>query len=278
MKGFTSFLSVLLTLALPVAASCADAPQETAKKASAEAIKTDSVKSGRSRKTAASKAAANELTTSGAVGETMTGGGYTYARLTKDGLTNWVAFPTRETRVGETLSLGGCVPMSDFQSKSLNRTFDWILFCAGAGTQANVAKTQAKVDKPQSVPLSAKKSPGSDGAAAATDRKIKVDKASGSNAYTVAQLYAKSSVLNGKRIVVRGQVAKVSPRIMRRNWIHLQDGSGTAKQKNNDLVVTSTALPKVGEVLTFSGTLAKDKDFGSGYKYSVLIEKGSVQP
>jgi hypothetical protein len=62
---------------------------------------------------------------------------------------------------------------------------------------------------------------------------------------------------------------------MKKNWIHLQDGTGDAG--NNDLVVTSDDLPKVGDVVTASGTLYNDKDFGGGYKYKVIIEKAGIK-
>jgi len=233
-------MTALVTLILPMAASSANLPKT---------------------------AEASEQSPSGKVVETMNSGGYTYAKLGKNGKTTWVAFETKQVRVGDALSFENCSAMKDSQSKSLNRKFDLIYFCQQSSTGAAAAKPAM---------MAAKKSSGSDGAAAAPQPKIKVDKATGPNAYTIEQLFAKSAALNGKQVVVKGQVVKVSPRIMSRNWIHLQDGSGNAKKKN-DLVVTSTELPRVGEVVTASGILAKDKDFGGGYKYSVIIEKGGFK-
>ena len=77
-------------------------------------------------------------------------------------------------------------------------------------------------------------------------------------------------------MVVKGKVVKVSQRIMKRNWIHLQDGTGSADKKNHDLVVTMTALPVDGQTITVTGTLLKDKDFGMGYKYDVLIDSAEI--
>jgi Rieske Fe-S protein len=271
MKRYSTIMSVLLTLALPVAGSCADAPTAPEKADSAAKIEAVSKSMSKSKHSgmmggavpAAGTAAANP---SGKVVETMNGGGYTYASLEKDGKKTWVAYSTLETRVGDTLSFTGCMEMPNFQSKALSRTFESILFCGQPEVKANPA---AKKD-------SAKKSPGSGGAIAAAG-KIQVEKASGANAYTVAEIFAKRGPLNGKHVVVKGQVVKVGSGIMDRNWIHLQDGSGTEKQKNHDLVVTSKELPEIGDVVTVSGTLAKDKDFGSGYKYNVILEKGSLK-
>ena len=35
---------------------------------------------------------------------------------------------------------------------------------------------------------------------------------------------------------------------------------------------------KVGDVVTVTGVVRLDKDFGAGYVYKVLIEDGSIQP
>jgi hypothetical protein len=64
---------------------------------------------------------------------------------------------------------------------------------------------------------------------------------------------------------------------MGKNWLHIQDGSGNAKDGNNDLVVTTQDIPKVGDIVTANGTLYKDKDFGSGYKYDVIIEEATIK-
>ena len=105
--------------------------------------------------------------------------------------------------------------------------------------------------------------------------KITVDKASGPNAYRIATLYANQK-LDGKKVTVRGKVVKVSSGSMERNWIHLQDGSGTPQKKNHNLVITSKDLPDVGDIVTITGTLIRNKDFGSGYKYDIIVEKAKV--
>jgi hypothetical protein len=107
---------------------------------------------------------------------------------------------------------------------------------------------------------------------------IKVEKAKGKDAYTVNELYEKSAALDKKTVTVRGKVVKVSKMIMGKNWVHLRDGSGDAAKGTNNVVVTSQVEPKVGDVVTARGTLHKDKDFGSGYKYAVILEEGTFQP
>jgi hypothetical protein len=79
-------------------------------------------------------------------------------------------------------------------------------------------------------------------------------------------------------VQVRGKVVKFSPQIMGKNWIHLRDGSGSASDNSNDILVTSSAQTNVGDVVTVTGTVRVDKDFGAGYVYKVLIEEATLQP
>lgn len=249
MKHYASSLVFSLIVSLPVAGSCAIAAQAT------DLMKSE-VKSGM----------AKDVTSgiTGKVVETMTGGGYTYVHLEKDEVKAWAAFPPMTFAVGQEISSVDCMPMMDFQSKALNRSFDKIMFCNS-------------VLKPAEAELMKKKSTGSNVAVPESTEKIVVEKIQGENVFTIDQCYAQISALNSKPVTVRGKVMKVSPRIMGRNWIHLQDGTGNASKKTNNLVVTSKDLPKVGEMITVSGIIAKDRDFGSGYKYSVIIEGATVK-
>jgi len=64
----------------------------------------------------------------GKVVETMNGGGYTYICLEKDGVKTWAAVPSTKVSVGQDLTLAPGSVMNNFVSKSLNRTFDKIIF------------------------------------------------------------------------------------------------------------------------------------------------------
>jgi hypothetical protein len=102
--------------------------------------------------------------------------------------------------------------------------------------------------------------------------KVKVEKSTAQNGYTVAEIFAKGASLNKQKVTVRGRVVKVNPNIMGRNWIHIQDGTGDPAKNTYDLVVTSADTAKIGDIITVEGTLATDKDFGFGYKYDVIVE------
>ena len=208
-------------------------------------------------------------TITGRVEQTMDSGGYTYVLLKKkDGKTVWVAAPQMKAAVGEHLTFEGGMEMVNFKSTTLKRTFDKIIFSNGLAGGQKGGKDAKKEDN---------RSPGSQGAAVAvTAEKIKVKKATGPNAYTVAEIFKKKHKLNKKKVTVNGKVVKVSAGIMSRNWVHIQDGTGSHQSANNDLVVTSDTIPTVGDLVTVKGTLTADKDFGAGYKYSVIIEKGNI--
>ncbi|MGA2191925.1 MAG: DNA-binding protein [Nitrospirota bacterium] len=198
---------------------------------------------------------------SGTVREVLSSGGYTYVLLEREGEKVWVAMPEAKMKVGEKVSLGPGVFMSNFKSNTLHRTFDSIIFSTGPA-----ALPGSKDD------ASRKKT------AAVSAEKISVDKAEGDNAYTVADLYRNSSKLDKKEVLVRGKVVKVSTQIMGKNWVHIQDGSGSADRGNNNLVVTiKDSPPSIGDIVIAKGVLTKDKDFGYGYKYDVILDNASVK-
>jgi hypothetical protein len=64
---------------------------------------------------------------------------------------------------------------------------------------------------------------------------------------------------------------------MGRNWIHIQDGTGNQAKKNHNLVCTSKEMAEVDDIVTISGILAKDKDFGGGYKYTAIVEESTIK-
>jgi hypothetical protein len=151
----------------------------------------------------------------------------------------------------------------------MNRYGKWVALCFSIGTLAAGHSASA---------FGEVVSGGSGGAKAqAATEQIKVEKAKGAGAYTVSEAHEKAGNLDKKTVVVRGKVVKVSKGIMGKNWVHLRDGSGDSGKGTNNLVVTTQDDPKVGDVVTAKGTLYKDKDFGAGYKYKVIVEEATVK-
>lgn len=68
---------------------------------------------------------------SGKVVETADAGGYTYLLLEKDSQKTWVAVPTMQASVGQEVAVHAGAVMNNFSSKTLNRTFEKIVFSSG---------------------------------------------------------------------------------------------------------------------------------------------------
>jgi hypothetical protein len=185
---------------------------------------------------------------------------YTYLRLkTKDGET-WAAVSKAPVAKGAKVTIENVTVMKNFESKTLKKTFPTILFGNLGGTGKVMTGAPA-------------------GSAAATDSApVNVPKASGANARTVAEVMTKTAELRDKSVKVRGKVVKYNSGIMGKNWIHLRDGSGAASNNTDDVLVTTIAPAKVGDIVTVTGVVRTDKDFGSGYSYKVLIEDATLQP
>jgi hypothetical protein len=67
----------------------------------------------------------------GKVVETMDSGGYTYMLLETGGRKTWFAVPEMKVKVGQTISLANGVPMVNYESKTLKRRFDLVIFSPG---------------------------------------------------------------------------------------------------------------------------------------------------
>ena len=79
----------------------------------------------------AANAAPAGLSLSGKVVETMNSGGYTYVSLEQNGKKTWVAIPAATVKVGQEMTLQPGMEMKNFTSKTLNRTFDSVIFSGG---------------------------------------------------------------------------------------------------------------------------------------------------
>ncbi len=67
----------------------------------------------------------------GKVVSTMDAAGYTYVEVEENGQKLWVAVMQTKVKVGDTVEFPDSPPMVNFQSKSLKRTFDKIIFAPG---------------------------------------------------------------------------------------------------------------------------------------------------
>lgn len=243
---------LLLTVA------CADKSPDAANDGAAAAVKAAAA--------AAAPAIAPGGTITGALREQIPVGPYVYVRLETANGELWAAVNQEPLTIGSTVTVHNVMLMEQFQSPSLNRTFERIYFGSlqpmGTGPGGGAE------------PPAAMASPGTP---AATDAKVgAIARAAGPNARTIGELWAAKRTAAGTAVTVRGVVVKYNAGVMGKNWIHLQDGSGTAAAGTNDLAVTSQDAAAIGDTITISGTVRVDRDFGAGYTYPLLVEDAKV--
>jgi hypothetical protein len=211
----------------------------------------------------------------GKVVETMNSGGYTYVQVDDGAKKLWAAAPQFVVAVGDKVVVPDGMPMQDFQSKTLGRTFDVVYFVPGiqvvGGHAGSAAAAPAHGVGDLGMASHGMQGHGS-GVATAVDLS-NIKKADGGQ--TVAELFANKAALTGKDVAVRGRVVKYTSAVMGKNWIHVQDGTGSTGA--NDLTVsTSSATAAVGDTVLVRGKLGADKDLGAGYHYDVIIEDAAV--
>ena len=282
-------------LAVLVLAGCAKQPAASSEKSGQPAAPAASASAPASGAVPAAPEA-SLVTVSGTVLETMDASDYTYMRLKTASGETWAAVTKTKIAKGDAVTVTNAMVMDGFQSKTLNRTFDHILFGvlakpgdaapAGAAPAAGAAAAALPMvsnhpptagttggETPQQ--MAAQHGQAASGPADAPD--VKVPKADGANAKTVAELWAQRAALKGKEVVVKAKVVKVTNSVMGKNWLHVRDGSGAKATKDNDLSVTTDAVVKTGDVVTVTGIVSVDKDFGAGYAYPVIIENAKLK-
>jgi hypothetical protein len=79
----------------------------------------------------AASTAQADTSLAGKVVETMNSGGYTYVSLENNGKKTWVAIPATAVKVGQEVTCQPGMEMKNFTSKTLNRTFESIIFSGG---------------------------------------------------------------------------------------------------------------------------------------------------
>ncbi|MET0008446.1 MAG: hypothetical protein ABW124_15515 [Candidatus Thiodiazotropha sp. 6PLUC9] len=205
-------------------------------------------------------------TGTGTVKNVIDVGSYTYVQLQQENI--WIATTHLAIVAGDEIEFSGGMEMKDFYSKTLDRTFESIIFVQKANrvgdmdmdslhsSVAGKGETEGAMVAPQSASVKAPE-PGD------------IDPLSGG--MTIAGIQENATRLKDTIVELRAKVVKVNPNIMGKNWITLQDGTGT--KPNDKLIATSDEMVSPGELVTASGVVRNNIDIGSGYKYKVLLEQ-----
>jgi len=221
---------------------------------------------------------------------------YTYLLLEDKTGKVWAAIPKTPVKTGDEIAITKIAVMKDFHSKTLDKTFDLILFavpsegCPFKESGGELVSEMPSSMMPGKMPPdmmsqaamphgtipamgdnSAKKSK-------AIPNDIKISKADGEDAYTIEEIYSKKEELSQKTITVRAIVVKFMPQVMGKNWVHIQDGTGSVEKGNNDVAVSTLDTAKVGDEVIIKGTLGIDKELGMNHAFSALIEDASITP
>ena len=206
-------------------------------------------------------------TVNGRVLETMDAGTYTYLHLSTASGETWAAVPRAAVPVGAQVVIAGTMPMDGFESKTLNRTFERIVF----GTLAQPGGSPVGA-----APAGGAMPAGHPPVPAGPVADVKVAKSDAADGRTVAEVWAQKAALKDKQVTIHGTVVKFTANVLGKNWLHLRDGSGSREKADDDVTVTTGDAAAVGDVVTVAGTVRLDRDFGSGYSYAVMVEEAKV--
>lgn len=174
---------------------------------------------------------------------------YTYVLANENNVKTWLAFPKKMIAENESYYYSGGYEMRDFKSKELNRTFKSILFLDGIVSPDDInGKNKEQKQEIKIEPLE--------------------------NGISISELFMNKGKYADKTIRIKGKVTKYNANIMQKNWIHLEDGSENSSKY--DFTATSEMEAQVGEIITIEGKIVLNKDFGSGYKYELIMENGQI--
>jgi hypothetical protein len=190
--------------------------------------------------------------------EVIDGTTYSYLKGINNNKEIWVAIRKQPITVGAAYYYEQALEMKNFHSKELNQTFPSIYFLNSISDKALADDVQV------SHSMNMKPSP----------KKIEVDLKQDDNFTSIKDVYQNNEKLSNSVIKVKGKVTKINKNILNKNWIHIQDG--TVHNDKFDLTITTNQVVNIGEVVEFEGILKTNVDFGSGYKYDVILEQAKI--
>ncbi len=92
---------------------------------------------------------------------------------------------------------------------------------------------------------------------------------------SVEAVNLEKAALKDQVVTIHGTVTKANNGIMKRNFVHIEDGSGEGETAS--LIITSQDTASAGDQVIVTGKVALDTDFGFGYLYPLLIEEATIK-
>ncbi|MDQ7032557.1 MAG: hypothetical protein Q9M37_07580 [Desulfonauticus sp.] len=198
-------------------------------------------------------------------------GPYTIMKIKCNNSTVWLATLQVIVKKGDIIAYQNGHIMYDFYSKSLHKTFKKIVLSNSVTINGKKVLSShdnmmmgMKMKNPHSASLLGKESvlvkPG-------MIKKVK-------GGYTIAQIFDQKKELANKIVKVRGKVVKIFSGIMGKNWIHIQDGTGSKSQR--EIIVTSSDMVHEGDIIVAQGKLVLNKSLGKSHFFPLLIENAKI--
>jgi hypothetical protein len=200
--------------------------------------------------------------------------GYKYLKVKENDKELWVAIANAPVKVGEKIGYDKNTIMKNFKSKSLKKIFKEIIFASNVYL-AEKGTTTIKSLK-DTLGLSAPKTTSNN---LPKEKLTKPEKPFVEKEfYTVEEVFMWKDSLKDQHIKIKGQVLKVSKQIMKLDWVHIQDNTGSSSKRTDDLVFTTkNSSFKAGDKVIATGKVIINKDFGYGYFYKVIIEDSTFK-
>lgn len=180
---------------------------------------------------------------------------YVYVRVREEGDEFWIAARKQPIKTGENYYYRSGLLKTNFESKEYQRIFDRIYLVSKLVSENHGHKVMPKGEKEV-------KDAEPHTHTGANSRK--------GDFMTIKALSRSPKDFEGQSIKLKGKVTKINSNIMKRNWIHLQDGTAN----DFDLVITTTHHFQVGQEVALRAKVSLNKDFGSGYFYELILENG----
>lgn len=197
------------------------------------------------------------------VNEVLPAQRYVYLKVTEGGEQFWIATRKQDITKGGTYFYRGGLLKTNFESKEYNKVFGRIFLVSNlvaeehgtnTGIVAPVIEASNTEVKKEDIPTH-------------TETIIQHK-----GSIKIAEIVANPKEYEGKTVQITGKCFKINPNIMKRNWIHLRDGS----KDDFDLVVTSDTFIPEGQIVTIRAVVSLNRDFGAGYRYDLILENGTV--
>lgn len=198
--------------------------------------------------------------------ETQDAGSYTYIKVEEKGEQYWAAVMKSALKKGQVITINEQVWMENFKSKTLNKTFDKILFAElpkkkGISGVDNIHSIHGDMIKKKQEKSFKPDPKFNEGVIVSKDAPIKTN---------ISEIFKNEEKFKNKNVEIEGEVVQVSNKVMGNTWVKIINGQDAMifRSPNEDEKVA------VGNKVKVSGTINTNVDYGFGFAYKVIGVNG----